>query len=53
VHAAMPVRPFPRPARRARADSAAIGRFDHPPSTRCTRTGRCSCSHCLGRRDGD
>ena len=29
----MPVRPFPRPARRARAVSAAIGRFDHPPST--------------------
>jgi hypothetical protein len=27
VHAAMPVRPFPRPARRARAVSAAIGRF--------------------------
>ena len=33
VHAAMPVRPFPRPARRARAVSAAIGRFHHPPST--------------------
>ena len=31
--AAMPVRPLPRPARRARAASAAIGRFDHPPST--------------------
>ena len=29
--AVMPVRPFPRPARRARAVSAAIGRFDHPP----------------------
>ena len=28
---AMPVRPLPRPARRARAVSAAIGRFDHPP----------------------
>ena len=33
VHAAMPVRPFPRPARRARAVSAAIGRFDRTPST--------------------
>ena len=33
VHAAMPVRPFPRPARRARAVSAAVGRCDHPPST--------------------
>ena len=31
--AAMPVRPLPRPARRARAVSAAIGRFHHPPST--------------------
>ena len=29
----MPVRPLPRPARRARAVSAAIGRFDHSPST--------------------
>jgi len=27
------VRPFPRPARRARAVSAAFGRCDHPPST--------------------
>ena len=33
VQAAMPVRPLPRPARRARAVSAAIGRFHHPPST--------------------
>ncbi len=33
VQAAMPVRPFPRPARRARAVSAAIGRCDHTPST--------------------
>jgi hypothetical protein len=31
--AAMPVRPLPRPARRARAVSAAIDRCDHPPST--------------------
>jgi hypothetical protein len=31
--AAMPVRPLPRPALRARAVSAAIGRVDHPPST--------------------
>ena len=31
--AAMLVRPLPRPARRARAVSAAVGRFDHPPST--------------------
>ena len=34
IQAAMPVRPLPRPARRARAVSAAIGRFDHPPSTK-------------------
>jgi hypothetical protein len=30
---AMPARPLPRPARRARAVSAAIGRFDRTPST--------------------
>jgi hypothetical protein len=29
----VPVRPLPRPARRARAVSAAIGRFDRTPST--------------------
>ena len=33
LHPQMPVRPFPRPARRARAVSAAIGRFDRTPST--------------------
>ena len=33
VQAAMPVRPLPRPARRARAVSAAIGRCDRNPST--------------------
>ena len=33
VQAAMPVRRFPRPARRARAVSAAIGRFDRTPIT--------------------
>ena len=31
LQAAMPVRPLPRPARRARAASAAIGRFDRTP----------------------
>ena len=31
LHPQMPVRPFPRPARRARAVSAAIGRFDRTP----------------------
>ena len=31
--AAMPVRPLPRPAHRARAASAAIGRCDRTPST--------------------
>ena len=33
LQAAMPVRPLPRPARRARAVSAAFDRCDHPPST--------------------
>ena len=33
LHPQMPVRPFPRPARRARAVSAAIGRCDRTPST--------------------
>jgi hypothetical protein len=33
AQAAMPVRPFPRPARRARAVSAAIGRWDHTAIT--------------------
>ena len=31
LQAAMPVRPLPRPALRARAVSPAIGRFDRPP----------------------
>ena len=33
LHPLVPVRLFPRPACRVRAVSAAIGRFDHPPST--------------------
>ena len=32
VQAAIPVRLFPRPARRVRAVSAAIGRFDRTPT---------------------
>ena len=53
AHAAMPVHPLPRPARRARAVSAAIGRCDRTPSTEVHSKRPCSCSHCLGRRDGD
>jgi hypothetical protein len=33
LHPLVSMRPLPRPARRARAVSAAIGRFHHPPST--------------------
>jgi hypothetical protein len=51
LQAAMPVRLFPRCARRALAVSAAIGRFDRtPPPHRCSRTGHCSCPRCSGRR---
>ena len=54
VQAAMPVRPFPTPrSPRARRFRRPSGALITPPPHRCARNGRCSCSHCLGRRDGD